>query len=205
MIHRREDFGLWWPDHDQLPDRVHAYLQAHLADMDSALGRCAHKRVCLQAGGHVGLWPLRLAGHFEQVITFEPEPALFRCLRKNIQGARNITAHQRALGAHAGWVRLLPADQSGSWSVSPDGHADLTVPQVSVDSLRLPVLDALLLDVERYEPQVLAGARETLRRCRPVVQVELLSGTKSRAHADLESMGYRLVERISRDGVYLPC
>lgn len=205
MIHYREDFGLWWPDHDQLPGRVHAYLQAHLTDMDAAIGRCGRKRVCLQAGGHVGLWPLRLAEHFDRVITFEAERALYRCLKQNIAGRRNITAHHQALGSEAGEVRLLPHEQSGSWAVSRDGHADCTVAQVTVDSLQLPVLDALILDVERYEPQVLAGARETLKRCRPVVQVELLAGTKSRAHADLEAMGYRLVERISRDGVYLPC
>jgi hypothetical protein len=41
-----------------------------------------------------------------------------------------------------------------------------------LDSFRFFVVDLLKIDCEGYEVDVLAGAKETIARCRPVVAVE---------------------------------
>jgi hypothetical protein len=74
---------------------------------------------------------------------------------------------------------------SGEWS----GH----IPVVSLDALRLPVVDAILLDVERSETQVLRGAIETIKRCRPVVCIE---DDVEESRELLLGLGYREVERV---------
>jgi hypothetical protein len=69
----------------------------------------------------------------------------------------------------------------------------------TIDSLGLLDLDLLQLDIEGYEWHALAGARQTLERCRPLVQVELRGFTERYGKTDaevvalLESLGYKLV------------
>jgi len=48
-----------------------------------------------------------------------------------------------------------------------------TVPTIALDSLDLNDVTAIKIDVEGAEAEVLLGARETLRRCRPVLSVEI--------------------------------
>ncbi len=179
MITYRADFGLYWPDYDHAPEKCFAYVKKHLPDMDYAISLCRKRRVCVQAGGHAGLWPRKLAGRFDHVLTFESEPALFACLQHNTKDCANITAHNRALGDDCCMVNMRPHPSAGSWRVSEDG----TVPvvQITIDSLRLPICDALFLDIEGHE-------------------VPALKGAVSRHMADL---GYTLKRKIGRDLVYV--
>jgi len=78
----------------------------------------------------------------------------------------------------------------------------LTVLMTSVDALNLTDLDLLQLDIEGYEWHALMGARETIARCRPVIQVELREALLNRyghPEADvrgvLTELGYKEVSR----------
>src|SRR5690606_27165262 len=124
VIKFREDFGCWWPDYDIKPEACHKRVVSRVTDVDIAARMCRQRRVCIQAGGHAGLWPIRLAGMFDRVLTFEPEPALFACLQKNVarsKVAHKIEARAQALGDHGGTVKLRPHCSAGSWRVDPDG------------------------------------------------------------------------------------
>lgn len=51
----------------------------------------------------------------------------------------------------------------------------------SLDSLNIPKLDLLKIDVEGHEMEVLEGAAETLKRCKPVyIQIEIHNRKKDR-------------------------
>jgi len=73
---------------------------------------------------------------------------------------------------------------------SPRGEP---VPVMTVDSLRLPACQMLKIDVEGMEGEVIAGADETIRRCRPVIYVENDRVEKSAALiGQLLGLDYRL-------------
>jgi hypothetical protein len=57
----------------------------------------------------------------------------------------------------------------------------LRVPVVTVDLLDLHNVTAMKIDVERSEPQVLAGARKTIERCKPAIILEVLDDERRKA------------------------
>merc|ERR1712196_335736 len=56
--------------------------------------------------------------------------------------------------------------------ITYDIHHQETVEVIRLDDLALPKLDLLKIDVESMEMELLLGAQETLKRCRPIIYVE---------------------------------
>lgn len=64
------------------------------------------------------------------------------------------------------------------------------VPMVHLDSLNLPRLDLLKIDVEGMELEVLEGAAKCISEYRPIMYVEILKTDAHVLQARLESFGY---------------
>jgi len=197
----RKAFQAWWPDYDHSPEKCFAAVQRGLRDMDIAIGLCKSRKVCVQAGGHAGLWPLRLSGFFETVYSFECEPILFECMKRNLGKVKNIVISDLALGAFVGCVIMRGSVSAGSWRIDPDGK--FPVKQTTVDALGLSACDALFLDIEGYEAHALQGAAETISKFRPVIHVEELPRSRDAIRKHLRSIDYRLHARVHGDCVYV--
>lgn len=52
------------------------------------------------------------------------------------------------------------------------GYQKVSVPQKTLDSFQFDEVDIIKIDVEGYELQVLEGASDTIKRNRPIVQIE---------------------------------
>lgn len=183
--------GLWWPD--DVGEQWQHSLR-HVASLEWAIAHCRRKRTAVQAGGNVGLWPRRMAEDFARVITFEPDTVSRECLLWNVPPL--VEVRSEALGDRPGRC-ALKRKSLGSHHVVPGDAVDI----VTVDSLGLADLDLLQLDLEGYEWHALAGARETLLRCHPIVQVEIrrfaerYGQTAVAVRQLLFDCGYRLVSR----------
>lgn len=129
---------------------------------------CRRTKVCVQAGGHIGLWPRELARLFRRVYTFEPNRENFAALQRTAS-AHNVTAVQAALGATPGTVALRnTTGKSGMWFTVPGDEVRVT----TVDDLKLTAFDALVLDVEGDELPALEGAERSIRQHRPLIWFE---------------------------------
>jgi FkbM family methyltransferase len=131
-------------------------------------------------GAHIGLFGIvHLAvapGH--RTVLFEPSPswssASAEWLRLNGMADRG-EARRAGVGDSVG-VRAIEVDALGFAMVSPDAASGVPVPFTTIDYVcRTEGLrpSMIKIDVEGYEPEVLDGARETLRRDRPVLCLEL--------------------------------
>lgn len=152
-------------------------LKRDLPGLETVLRYVPGRRVAVQAGGNLGIWPKRLAQEFFWVYTFEPDPDWFALLKANAPEP-NIIAEQAALTADGQPVALSRARRDDSpCNGQHEGLTHIvgpgTIPSRRLDSLALPVCDLLCLDVEGYELRVLQGALGTLARCRPVLCLEL--------------------------------
>jgi FkbM family methyltransferase len=165
--------GLWLPSWDEWwlrmlrPDRDAAFEPDSLA---AGVSHVRDRRIAVDVGAHIGTSARWLARRFERVIAFEPHPVLVECLRRNTADLPGVTVVDAALGNYAGDCGLsFHGGTSGEFYVVPgvSGHRMMTL-----DSLDLPALDFMKLDVEGYELRVLEGAAATVARTRPVVLLE---------------------------------
>lgn len=192
MIH---DHGFQWTDEDtDAGGRAARVWWAERASVELAR-RCTSHRTVVQAGGHVGLWPVAFAQHFATVFTFEPAPSNWACLEPNVERAPNVYPFHAALGEAEGMVSVSregTKDKSGLWYVVPSG----TIPMLTIDSFGLSDCDAIVLDVEGHELPAFKGAEQTIARCHPVIWFEAIDhlvhrvGTSKDVMAWLRARGY---------------
>jgi len=193
--------GMWIPAFDHKPEAAYRSLQSGMPDLETTINMCERKRTVFQAGGNIGLWPIRLARSFNKVFTFEPVPATFRCLERNTRGVSNIFKFPSALGAEQVVLKMRPSVSAGSWRVDTK-EGTFEVPQTTIDSAQRADVDVIILDIEGYEVEALKGAAKTIERCKPLIHVEELPRAQEAIRAHMRSIGYRLARDYHRDRVY---
>ena len=179
---------------------------ASQTDMDDAIRFCHKRNVVVQAGGHCGVWPIRLAKMFKRVYTFEPDFKNFKCLVSNIKEP-NIFPARGVLGAYPHFVGLhLNEKNTGGHWVKGDGD----VPVYTIDGLHLNELDLIILDVEGSELFALQGAARSIEQFSPVIMFEdngnfeFKGGYPAQDVYDLmESFGYKHVSSIGNDKIWV--
>lgn len=181
------------------------------AHLEVALERLKHRRVAIQAGGHIGTVPDYLAARFQRVYTFEPDPENHAALVANMHARhpQTVWTARGVLGQKRRPVALRTSTRStGQHRVQP-GEAG-AIPTYRIDDLALDQVDGIFLDVEGFEIPALQGAAETLKRCRPIVMAEenkravdqgFRIGDLARV---LATMGYQRVAAIADDLVFAP-
>jgi len=149
--------------------RVDGRLTYQYPLYQSGLKHCHRRRVAVDVGAHVGLFSYWMVRDFAQIVAFEPVEAHRECWVANVPARAGDVLHACALGAGPGTVDMeTTPGSSGGTRVAGQGD----IPLCTLDSLGLPMIDLLKIDVEGYELEVLQGAAATIVRCRPVVIVE---------------------------------
>lgn len=199
----REEGGLLWPEADQECARV---ILQQAADIEPITSHCLSRRSVVQAGGNCGLWPIALSKTFRSVYTFEPDAKNFASLAINTAGLENVFPMRAALGDENALVDMHRDEKNcGAYNIEGAGR----IPVLTIDSLGLPDVDMIYLDIEGYEYRALLGAEETIARCSPVIAVEE-KGLGSKFYKEpvgavekfLHEKGYRRAMKIHCDLVF---
>ncbi|MEJ0018857.1 MAG: FkbM family methyltransferase [Acetobacteraceae bacterium] len=170
--------------------------------------------VVLDCGANIGVhtveWAKGMTG-WGTVIAIEAQERIYYALAGNIAINNCFNAHaiHAAVGAENGALRIptpnyLAPASFGSLELRPSSANEFigqaidyseqkltAVRMLTVDSLNLARLDLIKIDVERMELEVLAGAEQTLRRCRPIIIVERLKAPSEALTAVLAGHGYQ--------------
>ncbi len=137
-------------------------------------------RIAIDVGANKGVYSHLLARTCQSVEAFEPNPKIYRILTRALPP--NVVAHQVALSDRVGTAELIVPMYGGGYSnqtasLNPRkrnaGAGTVKVAQRTLDSYGFANVGFIKIDVEGFEDAVLAGARETIRRERPVMQIEL--------------------------------
>ncbi len=166
--------------------------------------------IVVEAGANLGSRTVPLAqkvGPTGAVIAFEPQRFVYQIMCANValNELTNVRAQNAAVGEAPG-VLDVPAisysTPNNFGGVSLDGVSTAKVsanvaaekvPVVTIDSLNLPHMRLLKIDVEGMERAVLAGARETIKRCRPFLYFEADRRERNPELISLAlELGYRL-------------
>jgi FkbM family methyltransferase len=166
----------------------------------------------LDIGAYNGVYAVALARFpFPKVTVhaFEAQREIFDLLSGTvaINGLDNVRCHHRAVSSESGTVvRFGSVDYNapanfGSVEIEPalnpdfDGrrlrHVTEAVETLRIDDLALQKVRLMKIDVEGMEHKVLAGAADTIRRCRPLLFLEYEKTDFAAVKALLREANYR--------------
>ena len=128
--------------------------------------------VVLDVGAHVGTMTVPFANMAQTVYAFEPMAENVEYLKRNIEQnhVANVEVFSVALGAKEGTVGMDIRGGNIS-SATIEGHGN--IPVKTLDSYHFKRVDFIKIDVEGYEPEVLAGAQELINTQKPIVFFEV--------------------------------
>jgi FkbM family methyltransferase len=134
----------------------------------------------LDIGANIGYYALMEAKRCKRVIALEPDMDNFRNLSKNIgiNGYTNIQPYLMAAGDKDGTLEFALSKVPNWHRVAVGGEKDVVIVPVSkvdtfLENVGSPKIDLLRMDVEGYEYNILEGARETIKRDRPMMFIEI--------------------------------
>jgi FkbM family methyltransferase len=161
--------------------------------------------VILDVGANFGYYGLTLAETLQGdclVHALEPDPVNFDRLCRHIKCndvGRSVRAHELGVSNGEGPAKLdRHPGNSGHSAVAAYGEVNgvrLTTLDDFCSSLKLDRIDIVILDVEGLEERALQGAKQTLKRLRPLVFIELFPPVMARQDSSPEAAVRILAER----------
>jgi FkbM family methyltransferase len=182
-----------------LPKSVYTELrhQKHLRDLATATepeeqvvrSLIQSGQTVLDIGANFGVFTRlfsELVGPDGLVISFEPVPQTFRTLAAGVERLRlsNVKPINKAVSDHIGSASMMVPQYVDSKGENlyesrivnaPDSPDSFSVQTVTIDSLQLPAVHFIKIDVEGHELQAIRGGRETIQKFHPTLMVEVSS------------------------------
>ena len=205
LIYINED-GLYWPIDCGY---TYAQLKRTLTHFDTFEKLLKGHGSMVQAGGNCGLALMPYIDKFQNIYTFEPDPVNFYCLNLNVD-KKNIHKFQACLSDEHKLISLSKSDinDNGSFYIEniETGHTIC----LKIDDLNLIDCDLIFLDIEGYELHALNGAIETIKRCKPLICVEMCEHLLQRANSSQSKLleffinnKYELKGTVDGDSIFI--
>jgi FkbM family methyltransferase len=126
-------------------------------------------RKVIDIGAWWGPWSLWWQDKAQHVEIFEPNQKIIPKLKNNIKDFKNCTLHETALGDKSGNVSMEYASHTGTYHIK-DTNGSISLQ--TLDSYNFDSVDIIKIDAEGYEIPVLQGAKNTILKNKPWIQIE---------------------------------
>lgn len=169
--------------------------------------------VMLDIGANSGVYALvaaRLAPA-ARVIAFEPIARVAAQLRRNVAlNDLRVVIEQQAVSDQSGSITMFDDPVAFNYSASIEGQGPdaqrIEVPVCTIDGYLAndpPArLTALKIDIERHEPKAIAGMKQSLKKHRPAILIEILDEQIGAAvDEQISGLGYRKFHIVERKGL----
>lgn len=160
----------------------------------------------IDAGANYGLMSYHLNSRFKKIHAFEVESKVCQCLKENVRrfNLDNVTVYDYGLGDEEKTVSLRYNKHSFATHVDPEikeGEFQIK----TLDSLNLDSCDFIKIDCEGYEPHIIRGGEQTIKKFKPVIIMEdknlsEIYGEDGQSSVNiLESWGYKKAVQFKKD------
>lgn len=160
------------------------------------------KYTIVDVGGNIGNHSIFFATQVENsvIYTFEPIPAIYAILRKNIEVNNlfnKVKLYNYACGANEGNASIYHADVQniGATSITKDSSGTLKIIKLD-DILNNREIDFIKIDVEGFEYDVLIGAQNILKNYSPVIWIEIFPENYIKVTKLLNKLSYKKFEKL---------
>lgn len=170
------------------------------------------KRTCIDVGASYGFVTDALAQIYSNVHAFEVCPSTRDCLIENMKDYENVNIHHGAgsenknidVWQYEGFSGHNSVIENDPFSkIHPTHMITKTTGKIkTIDSLNITDLDLIKIDVERYEIEVLEGAKKTLLKNSPIVIIECLENL-SEVEYFLTHLGYHRKKHQFDDHIFI--
>ena len=127
--------------------------------------------IVVDCGAAEGLFSLSIVGRCQRVYAIEPLPEYVWALEKTFENMSNVEIIPVALGAQKGRVFMM---NDGIRTEISETETNISVPLETIDELffkQNKAITYLKADLEGYELEMLAGAKETIKANRPRIAI----------------------------------
>ena len=162
--------------------------------------------VTMDIGANIGTHTLLmsiLAGDKGRVYAFEPcklnhDVLVYNCV---INKCSNVMVYKYGCGdktktmyIEQRWSQSKKEDNYGCIFLQSDqsSNNDESIKVIKIDDMNLDKLDFVKIDAENMEDKVLQGMKETIKRCKPSIIVEIHTDDVKHVMPILESMDYNV-------------
>jgi FkbM family methyltransferase len=173
--------------------------------------------VAIDCGANIGVhtieWATAMNG-WGSVVAIEAQERIYYALAGNIaiNNCFNAICMNAAVSSENGTMRVpaldyLTASNFGSLELrqrddnefigQPVDYSDsgtAIVQKITLDTLTLPRVDLIKIDIEGMEMEALEGAREIIERSRPILLIESIKCDREALRAFLGERGYRVID-----------
>jgi FkbM family methyltransferase len=150
--------------------------------------------VILDIGANVGTHAIAFSQAFQTIHAFEPNPLALEQLERNValNGATNIQIHPIGLSETAATLDFFLTEKSnyGLGTFSQNDQYDVPLQKVGEFSVEVgdellerigcKKVDAVKVDVQGFEPEVLRGLKQMLTRDKPFLWFEVSTATSAK-------------------------
>jgi FkbM family methyltransferase len=184
-------------------------------EYEQAFKQLPNKRTAIDVGANYGFVTKFLSKNFQKVYSSEIIPYTRECLKTNVsrQGMNNVEVLDHGFSNENKTVDVFfNAAWSGHASVvanEASGSKQVSCPVKTIDSCGYEDVDYIKIDVEGQELEVLQGAQQTIKKCKPMISIEVTfinpEGLKRAYDACvfLESLNYKFISRVRNDYLYI--
>lgn len=196
------DYSAWIVLNESFEDKIYSIIKNNLDKTTTFV----------DVGAHVGKYTVTMAKYCKEVIAIEPDPQNFAYLKKNVEinGITNVQLYNCACYSKDCFVYFDSEKPSDVRKISSTGK--IKVPAKTIDSiLKNMELSRILLkiDVEGSEYDVLYGARDTIKKYKPMIICECWKHNWKKTVSFLNKYGYefRIISSKNenvKDVLFLP-
>ena len=200
------DKKVWLPDGDTWYKWSDNW---ELDEYNEVMQHISEKNVAIDIGAHVGLWSNRLVKDFKHVHCFEPLEKHIECWHKNVtKEFNNVDLYNVALSNIEGTNTLnVCTINSGMSTFTTKEYTNVgkwskvEVKTKPLDSYDFDKIDFIKIDVEDHEYKLLLGAKETIKKHKPVLYMEV-NDTEAIRFLESLKLGYKLIYGTSMNRLF---
>lgn len=178
-------------------------LEYQKDQLDTAIKHCVNFRNAIDVGANYGLMSYNMSKTFKNVFSFEIVPEINTCFKMNMSAfdIKNVDIYDCGLGDNETTVALNFNPQS-TFSTHVNKHEDGNAKIKTLDSFNFTDIDFIKIDAEGFEPFIINGGIETIKKYSPVILYERKGHenrygfNKNSVLEILKSYGYQELEYI---------
>lgn len=157
---------------DIVNDQTPSVTDYQKTKLDAALGFVKNFTTAIDAGANYGIMSYNLNSKFSKIYAFEVAAPVRECLKKNVEKFQldNVVVCDCGLSDKEEQVSLNYLKNTFGTHINKEVSG--TNICKTLDSFELTEVGFIKLDCEGYEPYILQGAEQTIKKYKPVILME---------------------------------